>query len=73
MPASRILVADDDPAVLESVMWLLQENGYEVIPADGGAACLEQLERRPPDLLLLDILMPDIDGCRLLERRTYRY
>jgi len=68
MPASRILVADDDPAVLESVTWLLQENGYEVIPADGGAACLEQLERRAPDLLLLDILMPDIDGCRLLER-----
>lgn len=68
MPASRILVADDDPAVLESVTWLLQENGYEVVPANGGAACLEQLEHRAPDLLLLDILMPDMDGCRLLER-----
>lgn len=68
MPASRILVADDDPAVLESVTWLLQENGYEVIPVEGGAACLDQLEQRVPDLLLLDILMPDMDGCRLLER-----
>lgn len=68
MPASRILVADDDPAVLESVTWLLQENGYDVIPVDGGAACLEQLALRAPDLLLLDILMPDMDGCRLLER-----
>ncbi|MES2524962.1 MAG: diguanylate cyclase [Gemmatimonadota bacterium] len=68
MVASRILVADDDPSVLESVTWLLKENGYEVVPADGGAACLEQLEKRTPDLLLLDILMPDADGCQLLER-----
>jgi two-component system, cell cycle response regulator len=65
---SQILVADDDQAVLESVTWLLQENGYDVVPANGGAACLEQLERRAPDLLLLDILMPDADGCQLLER-----
>ncbi|HEY0928761.1 MAG TPA: diguanylate cyclase [Gemmatimonas sp.] len=68
MATSRILVADDDEAVLQSVTWLLQENGYEVIPANGGNACLEQLERRSPDLLLLDILMPDADGCQLLER-----
>jgi two-component system cell cycle response regulator len=68
MATSRILVADDDEAVLESVTWLLQENGYDVVPANGGMACLEQLERRSPDLLLLDILMPDADGCQLLER-----
>lgn len=68
MPMSRILVADDDPSVLESVTWLLKENGYEVVPANGGAACLDQLERRSPDLLLLDILMPDADGLQLLER-----
>ncbi|MCO4101126.1 MAG: diguanylate cyclase [Gemmatimonas sp.] len=68
MATSRILVADDDEAVLESVTWLLQENGYDVVPANGGYACLEQLEKRSPDLLLLDILMPDADGCQLLER-----
>ena len=68
MAGARILVADDDVAVLESVTWLLQENGYEVIPANGGVSCLEQLEHRTPDLLLLDILMPDADGCQLLER-----
>ncbi|MBA3919036.1 MAG: hypothetical protein C0516_10680 [Gemmatimonas sp.] len=68
MATSRILVADDDEAVLESVTWLLQENGYDVVPANGGAACLEQLEKKSPDLLLLDILMPDADGCQLLER-----
>ena len=68
MSVSRILVADDDVAVLESVTWLLQDNGYEVIPANGGRACLEQLEARAPDLLLLDILMPDANGCQLLEK-----
>lgn len=68
MSVSRILVADDDVAVLESVTWLLQDNGYEVIPANGGRACLEQLEERAPDLLLLDILMPDANGCQLLEK-----
>ncbi|AMW04107.1 diguanylate cyclase [Gemmatimonas phototrophica] len=68
MATSRILVADDDEAVLESVTWLLQENGYDVVPANGGTACLEQLEKKSPDLLLLDILMPDADGCQLLER-----
>jgi two-component system cell cycle response regulator len=68
MAISRILVADDDRSVLESVAWLLTENGYEVVPADGGASCLEQLEKRLPDLLLLDILMPDADGYQLLER-----
>jgi two-component system, cell cycle response regulator len=68
MATSRILVADDDDAVLESVTWLLRENGYDVVPANGGFACLEQLERKAPDLLLLDILMPDADGCQILER-----
>jgi two-component system, cell cycle response regulator len=68
MATSRILVADDDEAVLESVTWLLQENGYDVVPANGGVACIEQLEKRAPDLILLDILMPDADGCQLLER-----
>lgn len=68
MATSRILVADDDPSVLESVAWLLKENGYEVIPAAGGVSCLEQLEKRTPDLLLLDVQMPDLDGFQVLER-----
>jgi two-component system cell cycle response regulator len=68
MATSRILVADDDIAVLESVTWLLKENGYDVVPAAGGTQCLDALEHRSPDLLLLDILMPDTDGYTLLER-----
>ena len=68
MVSARILVADDDLAVLESVTWLLKENGYDVVPANGGEQCLDALEQRSPDLLLLDILMPDTDGYTVLER-----
>ncbi len=65
---ARILVVDDDPAVLESIGWLLKENGYDVARATSGEACLEQLAERTPDLMLLDILLPDTEGYLLLER-----
>ncbi len=68
MGSARILVADDDPAVLESLGWLLEENGYEVVRATSGAECLAALEERRPDLLLLDILLPDAQGYELLQR-----
>lgn len=66
--AARVLVADDDPAVLESVGWLLEENGYTVSKAHGGAECLEAMDATAPDLLLLDILLPDAEGYHLLEQ-----
>ncbi|WP_158508762.1 GGDEF domain-containing response regulator [Gemmatirosa kalamazoonensis] len=67
---ARILVVDDDAAVRQSVAWVLEEYGYEVVAVPGGGGLLEQLDGdgRPPDLLLLDILMPDADGVQLLER-----
>ncbi|MBV9880353.1 MAG: diguanylate cyclase [Gemmatirosa sp.] len=71
LSGGRILVVDDDDAVRRSVTWVLEDQGYEVVEAAGGAALLEHLARpdqRPPDLLLLDILMPDGDGVQLLER-----
>jgi two-component system cell cycle response regulator len=70
MPRECILVADDDAAVRESVRWLLEDRGYDVVLAQDGAGCLAALERRTPDLLLLDILLPDIEGYHLLESIT---
>jgi two-component system, cell cycle response regulator len=69
--SARILIVDDDPGVVESVSWVLQEHGYDVEAVPGGEALLGKLahpDQRPPDLLLLDILMPDADGVQLLER-----
>jgi two-component system cell cycle response regulator len=68
MPSARILVADDDPAILQTLSWVLKEHGYDVGAAEGGAALLKQLEERTPDLVLLDIMFPDADGFQLLEQ-----
>ena len=65
---SKILVADDDPALVKTLTWILKEHGYEVITAPGGEGLLGKLEEEKPDLLLLDIMMPKLDGLQLLER-----
>lgn len=66
---ARILVADDDPAVLQTMAWVLKEQGYDVSAAHGGLALLERLEHDlPPDLLLLDVTLPGADNYQTLER-----
>ncbi len=61
----RILVADDDPAVLWFFSGLLKEAGAAVIEADNGKRALRAARRQRPDLLISDILMPEIDGFEL--------
>ena len=65
---ARILVVDDDEALLKTVSWILKEHGYDVIAVPGSRGLLEYLESSVPDLLLLDIMMPDLDGFEVLER-----
>ena len=71
MTASRILVVDDEPSVREALKRALTVEGYDVeVAADGGEA-LERIARDQPDALVLDILMPRVDGlelCRTLRR-----
>jgi CheY-like chemotaxis protein len=67
----RILVADDDPAVVWFFAGLLREAGAIVIEANDGQVALELARRKPPDLVVSDILMPGVDGfalCRELRR-----
>lgn len=68
MSDARILVADDDPSVRTAVSWLLKEQGYEVAAAVRGEAVYQQLERRPADLLLLEVDVPEDDGAAALRR-----
>ncbi len=66
-PASgRILVVDDQPANLRVVSSLLSRHGYEVVTAADGAEALSRLPDLRPDLVLLDMLMPNMDGFALL-------
>jgi DNA-binding response OmpR family regulator len=66
--SERILVIDDDADVVQFVRMSLAREGYEVVTAQEGAAGLRLAVATPPDLVLLDILMPDIDGLELLSR-----
>ena len=68
MPA-RVLVVDDEPSILATMAPLLRSRGYEVSTAMSGKAALESVERLDPDLVILDLGLPDLDGvevCRLL-------
>ncbi len=65
---ARIMVADDDAALLTTLEAILREHGYDVIPVPGGENLLARLEQTTPDLLMLDIMMPKVDGLQLLER-----
>ena len=72
-----LLVVDDDPIIRESVTWALKKQNYEVIEAVNGVEAIECFDRHKPDLILLDILMPDKDGLavctELRERRSGPY
>jgi two-component system response regulator MprA len=66
---ARVLVVDDEPAVRESLTSSLDFEGYEVVTADDGVPALERVEADRPDLVVLDVLMPGMDGlttCRRL-------
>ena len=59
---TTILTADDDPQLLRLMTRNLQLEGYEVLPASDGQQALEQIEQKSPDLVLLDVMMPKMDG-----------
>lgn len=65
-PRPQILVVDDDPSIVELIRLNLESDGADVIPAYGGAECLAVLERQRPDVIVLDIMMPNVDGWMVL-------
>ncbi|MDY6796560.1 MAG: response regulator [Actinomycetota bacterium] len=60
--AEKILLADDDPDVIEVISILLEDEGYDLITAGDGAEALEKIKLESPDLIVLDLLMPLVDG-----------
>ncbi len=67
MSATHILVVDDEPDIRGLVQEILEDEGYRVSGADSGNAARLALRERRPDLILLDIWMPDLDGISLLK------
>jgi len=65
---ARILVIEDDPDIMELLAYTLGKEGYEVQSAPTGEAGLKAMEERVPDLVVLDVMLPGIDGLELLRR-----
>lgn len=64
----RVLVVDDSPDNLLLVQGILEEEGYEISLAEDGLTALHQVEQAPPDLILLDVMMPEMDGFEVTRR-----
>jgi DNA-binding response OmpR family regulator len=64
----KILIVDDEPNILMSLDFLMRKEGYEVFVARNGTEALESLAQNQPDLVLLDIMMPDVDGYEICKQ-----
>src|ERR1051325_7045626 len=68
----RVLIVDDDADIQRLVSYNLAQAGFEVASADSGRKALESVQKHPPDLIILDLMLPDVDGmevCRTLRQR----
>ena len=71
---AKILVVDDDPDMREALQMILESADYTVVTAEDGEKCLSKLKEEQPDLLILDLLMPRMDGfevCKALKDPRY--
>jgi CheY-like chemotaxis protein len=68
--AKKILVVDDDPVIVKYLVSVFEDNGYETCTADTGTEAYEVLEREKPDLITLDLEMPEEWGTRFYRKFT---
>ena len=73
MAIRKVLVVDDSPVDLTNIRHIVNEAGYLTITASNGREAIEKAKAEKPDLIFMDIIMPDMDGyaaCRLLSNET---
>ena len=63
-PAKKILIVDDEPGIVSYLEMLLHDNGYETVTASNGKEGMESARREKPDLVTLDVTMPEASGTR---------
>jgi two-component system, OmpR family, KDP operon response regulator KdpE len=66
--AAKVLIVDDEPSILATMGPLLRSRGYEVVTAMSGRAALDSVGRDKPDLIVLDLGLPDVDGIEVCRR-----
>lgn len=66
-PISRILIIDDSLLQRNTLSAIVRDKGHEVETANNGREAFEKIQANPPDCLLLDMLMPEVDGIQVLE------
>jgi DNA-binding response OmpR family regulator len=64
----RILIVDDDPHAVEILTRMLEREGYDCVSAASGAAALQLVRAQTVDVILLDVMMPEMDGLQVCER-----
>ena len=64
----KVLIVDDDPGILRAIRHIVEKEGYEVVSATNGMTGLRMAKEENPDLLLLDVMLPGIDGFEICSR-----
>src|SRR6202451_3795547 len=67
-PTGRILVVDDEPSIVDSVATVLRYEGFEVDVANSGRVALQKAQDQLFDLIVLDVMLPDLDGLEVTRR-----
>lgn len=66
--ATRVLIAEDEPNIVESLSFVLGREGFEVTAVLDGQAALERLRADPPDMMILDVMLPRLNGFEVLKQ-----
>ena len=64
----KILLVDDDPDILEILTYNLTKEGYQVVTAENGVKAVKKAKKEKPDLIILDVMMPEMDGIQACEQ-----
>ena len=65
--SQKILIVDDEPNIVIPLQFLMEQNGYHALVAQSGEEALEMISKERPDLVLLDIMLPGVDGFEVCE------